>query len=696
MRLSGRSWWVAGGVLLAVAGGTWRLWVEGTRGAEIANVLALPVSLLGLAIAAIGLWAALVSRRDQVGAAVADLAEELSREEAAALAQLLGETGDPQPANVGFDRLALVRWRNDGGDRQGNLAQIGAYYGRLDRGRLVVLGRPGSGKTVLAVHLVLDLLRTRPTAPGPKARVPVRLSLPAFDSLLGDDGEQVSDRILKQRLDDWLAAQLVQRGLSRSNAEGAVKQGWILPVLDGLDEMDPDDTPPLRAAAVIRALNATADPVVLTCRRERYDQLLGTASAQAVQDATTVMLEPLSPATVREYLTYLFPDPTHPTRIAAHWRATARALDRATPSPFITALCSPWQLYLCRTAFADPSQGDPHTQLAELAPDELNTELLRRLIPAAVANHTGPRGERHDADSVKRWLITLARTSPQSGSSSDILLHQLGTAVGSRAPRYIIGLALAVLVTLPLLLLIGLPYLEAVGFPPDTPQAWYGLFSSVLLVGGVGLRASASAPSLNRIDLSTRRRRRDLVSQVAFWIVGGLVVGLMIWLAFGLAFGPRFGFKFGLTVGIGAGLAVGLAVGLALRPSYIRAPSDLARQGITHDTVVTVAVGLPTGLAAGLVIDLATGFAAGLALGPAIGLALRPSPWPRYFVAVLLGRINRTLPPRPARFLDWAYTAGLVRLSGIGIQFRHREFETWLVNQSTDDALSARPRTPCT
>jgi hypothetical protein len=32
-------------------------------------------------------------------------------------------------------------------------------------------------------------------------------------------------------------------------------------------------------------------------------------------------------------------------------------------------------------------------------------------------------------------------------------------------------------------------------------------------------------------------------------------------------------------------------------------------------------------------------------------------------------------------FMDWAYEAGLMRLSGIAVQFRHREFQTWLTNR---------------
>ena len=53
---SGSRWWwlVAGAALaIALAAGTWWLLTKQTRGAEIANVLALPVAILGV-VAAIG------------------------------------------------------------------------------------------------------------------------------------------------------------------------------------------------------------------------------------------------------------------------------------------------------------------------------------------------------------------------------------------------------------------------------------------------------------------------------------------------------------------------------------------------------------------------------------------------------------------------------------------------------------------
>jgi hypothetical protein len=54
------------------------------------------------------------------------------------------------------------------------------------------------------------------------------------------------------------------------------------------------------------------------------------------------------------------------------------------------------------------------------------------------------------------------------------------------------------------------------------------------------------------------------------------------------------------------------------------------------------------------------------------------SPWPRYWIATRILAHRRQLPPRPADFLDWAYTVGLLRLSGIATQFRHLELQDYL------------------
>jgi hypothetical protein len=78
----------------------------------------------------------------------------------------------------------------------------------------------------------------------------------------------------------------------------------------------------------------------------------------------------------------------------------------------------------------------------------------------------------------------------------------------------------------------------------------------------------------------------------------------------------------------------------------------------------------------------------GLMAGLVVGLCIvATSPWPRYLVACLLLARRHELPHRPAVFLDWAYEAGLMRLSGIAVQFRHREFQDWLTRRYAPTAL---------
>ena len=90
-------------------------------------------------------------------------------------------------------------------------------------------------------------------------------------------GDRAAEAIAA-RLDGWLIQHLVTVfGLPGKLAHALVTEGRILLVLDGLDEMDIDDTRPRRAAAVIRALNHPSAgglrPVVITCRTTRYQQL---------------------------------------------------------------------------------------------------------------------------------------------------------------------------------------------------------------------------------------------------------------------------------------------------------------------------------------------------------------------------------------------------------------------------------------
>ncbi|MEV6179883.1 NACHT domain-containing protein [Streptomyces sp. NPDC052015] len=135
-----------------------------------------------------------------------------------------------------------------------------SYYRHTCPRRLVVTGAPGAGKSVLALELMPALIEGRED----EDPVPVRLSLAEWDTTI-----PLSARLARHLVDvyDWPAKM----------AGELIRQRRVLPVLDGLDEMDPttpDGTPSPdapRAQAALGALNVYqnglgAGPVILTCR----------------------------------------------------------------------------------------------------------------------------------------------------------------------------------------------------------------------------------------------------------------------------------------------------------------------------------------------------------------------------------------------------------------------------------------------
>jgi hypothetical protein len=133
----------------------------------------------------------------------------------------------------------------------------------------------------------------------------------------------------------------------------------------------------------------------------------------------------------------------------------------------------------------------------------------------------------------------------------------------------------------------------------------------------------------------------EIGAELSAGVVGELVAGLGALLGFGFAIGPVGGLATAVAVGLNSSMDTGLPF-----------------------VVVALMVGLI--------------FAAN-------------SPWPRYLFAAMLLTRRGDLPRRPAMFMDWAYQAGLMRLSGIAVQFRHREFQTWLATRGQPEN-SPQPR----
>lgn len=702
---SRRRWIVVTAALTAAT--SWLLAIGG-RGVAVATVLTFTVAVLTLAVTGLGFSGqATSSDRAALGTFASVLARAIGVRERTQQHRFLADVGAGRPADLAFTQPASLHWRTDGGESRGTLGEIASFYRGLGNGRLVVLGHAGAGKTVLANQLLLDMIKARPaTASLPESIVPVRVSLSSVN--IGDDCEYSESQEIRKRLDTWLVRHISDvYSVAPRMARALLENGWILPVLDGLDEVDPESGPPVRAAAIVRAFNSAGSvmpsPVVITCRTSRYTELAKADSLpgrdQVLQDATVVEVQPLTCAQVADFLSYRFPDPRNHAQIQRRWQPVITHITKHPGSSLAAALSSPLRLFLAVTAYH--SSSTTPAELVHIKGSALDHHLLRELIPATVALAQG--GHDVTAEKVRRWLTTIANYLRVSGDD-DIALDRLWAAAGRRAPRYITAalLAFSVLVafSVPSAVLIYSYGQAAIIFPIPYrfgTRAFY-IYPLVMLLVALYIfwRASRAKVVLRRMELPTfaTSAGRSRIAVVVMWMILSIegALGLFPWRSSGSSF---FGGGNYALFAVGTPLALtGLAIGLGRRPSTVTRIKQVVNQGLFADLVVVVVPAFSFGMgililefpaSTSLVLDQPSGllwffhyawppFLIGLAFGLIFGVTFRASsPWPRYVVATVMLAVSHRLPWRPAHFLDWAYHAGLLRLSGLSVQFRHQD-----------------------
>ncbi|MEU4833449.1 NACHT domain-containing protein [Streptosporangium sp. NPDC023615] len=244
---------------------------------------------------------------------------------------------------------------NVGAKAKGNLSDIINYFIALPYRRLVIVGEKGSGKTVLAIELVIGMAQAVINDPSGTGPVAVRFSAATWAR--------------DQPFPLWLAEQLTLNHLiPPTEAKQLIDDHLVLPVLDGLDEMDldledtanrttvPGDTTmagvPARAIALISELNRyTAGtafaPVVLTTRTHRHAQLR--ARGLLLDHGHTITIQPLTAQHISDYLADRYHD--HPLQLSA-WEPVLDRLNNPGQEGVLAFLSTPWQLMLATTAIS--------------------------------------------------------------------------------------------------------------------------------------------------------------------------------------------------------------------------------------------------------------------------------------------------------------------------------------------------------
>ncbi|MFJ7298152.1 NACHT domain-containing protein [Streptomyces collinus] len=521
---------------------------------------------------------------------------------------------------------------------EGQSGDIAHFFAQLPSHRLVVLGPPGSGKTVLTMQLVLSLLEVR-SSDDP---VPVLLPISTWDPSTQSYQGWLVERLT---VDYPSLARLLPSG--ESAADLLVRNGRILPVVDGLDEL-----PQRHRAVALQEFNASLtaqDALVLTCRSDEFSALV-VSTGVVLARAAVVELQPLQPTTVLDYLRFSVP----PRREESIAYVLGEHMNDPMHNPLTRVLTSPLMVELFRIAYEDPRR-DPRELLDQSRfPDAASIEdwLLQSFVAHTVSRRSAWGT---DLSHVERWLSFLAADLLRSGRR-ELSWWELEKS----APSWVSTCAGTVLVS------------AGAGAAVMTQ---YGPFPG--LVAAVVSAAGAAC-----LGFLLKRRTRGGVRAESFPSLGrrvaarALLVGLTACAPLGLATARTTGWEAGASVAAGLFASISVTAWLTHHDSEVH-PS--APRATVHASVL---LAISSWLA--LALSLATTWYLGahrlgtddvtvalVAAAATLPWLTNATAWGRFAAARVWLASCGLLPWRFLRFLEEMWRMGLIRRSGASYQFAH-------------------------
>jgi len=486
-------------------------------------------------------------------------------------------------------------------------------------GELLILGGPGSGKTTLMLQLAIVLQRH--AIQDESAPIPVMVNLSTWANT-------------RPPLQDWLVEEIARTyQVPRASLTQWVQEDQILPLLDGLDEMEES-----ARVACILAINTYHSqhlgPLVVCSREHEYKKV---ARRIRLRLHNAIILQPLTTAQVDAYL-------EQGGKPLAALRTLLKKKhewqDLATTPLMLNVLVKAYQGTSAHTSSARRSQ--------------LQQQVFTDYVQRVAGNE-----ERYALQSTCAWLGWLAHQMREHHQTifflEDLQMDWLPNreqALYRRSVRFInglIGLVLGIIVNL----VIG------------------GILNGVIggLVWGLSF--------LWLFGRDLRIKPREAVG----WSPEGVRAGFV----FGLGFGVLFKFVFGLVLRVMSPLAFFLTApafaywgmlvcGLSDKqfPKHDhRTPNEGIRRSVRLGLLTALLVSSLPGLISGLVIGPINGLALGvfgivfLGLRDGLQAALR-----HYILRFYLWQAH-LFPWHAVRFLDDARSRMLLQRVGGGYSFVH-------------------------
>ena len=379
-------------------------------------------------------------------------------------------------------------------------------------GLLLVLGEPGSGKTTILLDLARTLLeRARDDI---KKRVPIALNLSIWKK--------------KQPLAEWISDELSEKyRVPRKIGHLWLQRGYLLPLLDGLDEVETVTQPDCVAA--INAFIEEFQPsgLVVCCRLNEYRWL-----PERLKLNGAICIEPLSKDEVAEYF----------TKGGAELKGLRKAVNT---DPVLQELTqTPLMLSVMSLAYQGIGDDELATQKGDSA--EEHRKQIFRLYVEKMFQRKGTASLELPKEKIISWLSWLAGKMREHSQSVFLVEGLQPNWLGTRAKRVAYGTIVALTLGLIFGPSLGLNYVLDRGLMMEQSDVLiatpiFGLIVGLIIFVGVGLGCWSESPSKN-----------------------GFVSGLIGTLSFGLIVGLIYGLSLGLSLGLGIGLIAGLIAGSIL------------------------------------------------------------------------------------------------------------------------------------
>ena len=384
----------------------------------------------------------------------------------------------------------------------GLLDRAAETYVALPHHRLVILGKAGAGKTVLAMLLTLELLGRRQH----HEPVPLLLSVSSWDP-----GVEHVHAWITRRLGEDYPALRNTTAYGGAAIQRLVASRRILPILDGLDEL-----PGPSQAGAIRELNRSysGQPLVVTSRSKEYEDAVR-ASGEVLTAAAVVEIEPVP---VNEVIAFLAGDIASDAR----WEEVFTHLRDHPDGPLAAAFSTPLIVALSRTIYT-PLNRDPSELLAVARSGgqaAVEDHVLAAFLPAVYEDRPSVPGVRGSAgrpkwtpDQAHRWLSILAVFLNNRGTA-DLAWWELRYLAPRGLDRLVVGLMVGLL-------------------------AWLLSGWNILLVLGLGITGAVAAGSTRRTPArvvtrirgraaeATRVIGKGLLKTLVYVLLGGLLGGLI-------------------------------------------------------------------------------------------------------------------------------------------------------------------------